>query len=284
MYLFVATLVIAYVFLVRLSLWYTACIAFVYLFWWFDGRQCTGDGRWPAFQSFRPWSWLSPIEYEYSSRVDVEQTDGKRLYVFIGGTSLVWAMGMHGNQIRFRRPVHYVLPPPMLWVPFIREWLLWTGAVTVTHAVPFNDLVLDLLGTGRSVCYAPVQFVEPQEDLEADIDSRYPTNDVLDLCRVNEMQIVPVVVHGERERYRIIDVPVVQGWFQRHLGYAFPRIYWYRLFHATRPMPVTVTFGPLLNASLYNDAQTLRDAMKQTVENIGTKSVSTVPTKATKGT
>lgn len=263
MYLILWTLLLLYVFTIKVPLLYSALCLAVYLFWWFDGRQYSGDGRWPAFQSFRLWAWLSPVEYEYVSQTDLEHTDGRRLYLVMDGTSLVWPMGMHGGQLRLKRPVHYVVQPALLWIPLVREWLQWTGAVTTGRHVSLTDLVTRLFDTGRNVCCLAT------EDNTA----------LLELCRQQAVQVVPVVVRGEEERYRTVDCAFAQDWFYR------PQVYWYRLFSVNKPPPLTVTFCSLYNASLYEDVVKLDEAVKQAVENVGGRPppVAVVAAKATKG-
>lgn len=249
-----------------------------YLLWYLDGKEYTGERRWEGFRTLRIWKWITPVDVCKSDVSHLESVAGKRLLVFFNchtPSSLIWSVGLHGGTIKFANTTHYMVPPIFMWIPVVRDVLLWTGAVTYSlhnerHSK--QTVIFDLLDHGRSVAYVPSNFADKMgHDLEANIEARYPVEETLKMLIEGDVQIVPVVVQGEFERYRIIQnsyVKQVQAFFYKYLEYGFPLCYWYRLFSHTRPSPVEVKVGPLMSAKVYTTPQTLREALKSTVSRL----------------
>lgn len=76
----------------------------------------------------------------------------KRLYVLVPGDtliSLVWGIGLHGDQLPFAEHLHYVVPPILLWIPILRDILMWTGAITYSPTRPLDSILVDMLNRSR---------------------------------------------------------------------------------------------------------------------------------------
>lgn len=249
-----------------------------YLMWYLDGKEYTGERRWEAFRSLRIWSWITPVDIELADRNDLQSVSGKRLFVFVHcytPSSLIWSVGLHGGVLKFKNTIHYMVPPIFMWIPIVRDVLLWTGAITYSlhnerHCK--HSILSDILSQGRSVAYVPSNFADKMgNDLEANIESRYPSEETTKLLIEENMQLVPVVVQGEFERYRIIQqtyIKQIQSFFYKHLEYGFPLCYWYRWYASSRPLPVRVQFGPLMSAQVYTTPQQLKEALKDKVSRL----------------
>jgi len=248
----------------------------LYSLWYFDGKEYTGERRWEAFRSLRIWRWLSPVDLILSEKNDFQTTKGKRLFVFIPcatPSSLIWSVGLHGGNIQFKQTVHYMLPPIFLWIPLVRDVLLWTGAITYSnHINQFNknNLIIEMLNQGRAVCYTPSHFADRivTNDLESNIEARYPSDEILKTCIDENIQLVPVVVQGEFERYRILQntyLKNLQAFTFKHLDYPFPLCYWYRWYSHVRPPLVSIQFGAIMSAQVYETTSKLKDALKDKV-------------------
>jgi hypothetical protein len=252
--------------------WYVSlCLLLIYSLWYFDGKEYTGERRWDALRSLRLWHWLSPVQCIFPNKADISQTKGKRLFVLptcLTPSPVIWGIGLHGGVLAFNQPIHYLVPPVYMWIPILRDILMWTGAVTYSLSDPrYNkhDVLQELLDNGRVVAYSPSNFFNPhQSDLEANIEHRYPHDDMLRYCMAQSVNIIPIVVHGERERYYIVQkyalLQKVQAWFYQRLDYALPFCYWFRLFNKNRPPLVMLKIGPSLTCNLY---QTQPDGLEK---------------------
>lgn len=260
-------------------------LVLVYALWYFDGKEYTGERRWEGFRKLRLWRWLSPVEYVFPNKTDMRETRGKRLFVFIPCSTpiaLVWGVGLHGNQIDFNQPMHYILPPPFLWIPLVRDVLMWSGAITYSTFNPKHSLqyvLLDMLNAGRFVCYSPANFTDSLVTQESDvengvatttIEAQYPSEDILAFAKDEHVQIIPVITQGEYERYRIIQSPEwlrrLQLWMHQHLEYPFPLIYWTRIFNPVRPPPLLIQFGPIMQTANYESVASINRSLKEVVD------------------
>lgn len=266
MYLLLIVLFEYIVFIHLLHLYVTIFIGLIYALWYFDGKEYTGERRWDAFRQLRIWTWLTPVQYVFPHRADMTQTMCKRLFVFptaLTPSSLIWGIGLHGGQLTMNQPLHYIVPPVYMWIPFLRDVLMWTGAVTYSlHNTELNSktrVIESLLEHGRAVAYSPSNFFNHLyvDDLEASIEHRYPTDDVLNYCIRQSVTLIPVIVNHEHERYRIVLHPKIQTLQRRlyaYLEYPLPFCYWYRLFNRKRPPKIVLNIGHAMSCNLYADS------------------------------
>jgi len=111
---------------------------------------------------------------------------------------LFWSFGWHGNKTLAKMDVLYALPRVLFWVPFLRELLVFSGAVEGDE----ENLIWLMKKEARAICYAPGRM---QEALT--VQSRGCTK----TCSLNpefitqliakEVVVVPVVFVGENKRY-----------------------------------------------------------------------------------
>lgn len=251
-----------------------------YLLWYLDGKEYNGERRWEAFRGLRLWKWITPVDIVLSSRNDLQAISGKRLFVFVQSytpSSIIWSIGLHGGVLQFKNTIHYMVPPIFMWIPLVRDILLWTGAITYSN---YNErynkhaVLFDMISQNRSVAYVPSGYVDRilnSDDLETQIEMRYPTDEVLETLIKENIQVITVVVQGEFDRYKIVQhryVKGVQAFFYKHLDYIFPLCYWYRWYAHSKPPLVTVQFGSIMAAQVYTTSSQLRNTMKENVNTL----------------
>lgn len=237
----------------------------IYLLWYIDGKEYTGERRWDACRKWRLWRFISPITYHIENKTQLCAQDRRRIY-FIWPCdtliSLIWTIGFHGGRLDFAEHLHYVVPPLFMAIPILRDILLWSGAVTWKTSV--DDLVLNLLQNGKSVCIAPSMFAGVTWEsfiLEAvvqidDIERgpKYSTKRISDVllqfCLHEKLQLVPIVIRNERKRYWF---PLHTPWLQsiqrltmRFWHYPVPFVFLLRVWAREKPPPLSVQFGSIL--------------------------------------
>lgn len=301
MFLLLIVLLEAYLCFHFLNLYLFVFIALIYGLWYFDGKEYTGERRWEGFRNLRLWKWLSPIEYTFANHTDLSLMNAnvKRLYVLIPGDtyiSLIWGIGLHGGHLLpFSSKLHYVVPPIFMWIPLLRDVLLWTGAVTYhSKKRPLDTVILELLQANRSVCYCPSDFsnvVVPMMDLEQGsggdggggsaavvgeeemrftITTPCPSDEMFTFARQERLQLVPVVTHGERRRYYIWEgLGRVQEFFFQRMGYPFPICFALRVFSKRRPPRLHQQFGSIIECNeKYQTNEQLKESFCASIKSL----------------
>lgn len=261
-------------------------VFFLYALWYFDGKEYTGERRWDAFRSISAWKWITPIQYIFPNKLDIAQTRGKRLFIMptcATTTPLLWGIGIHGGSMSMNQPIHFVVPPPYMWVPFLRDVLMWMGGVSYSlrrQDFGKDKVIQHLLDNGRVVVYAPSNFYNPysdSHDVEAIVDHRYPSSEMLQFCIEESVSIIPVIVSGEADRYKMVDTGVLQKWTYSKLDYPLPHVHWFKFFNASRPPPIVLKIGPLLTCNLYqregDGIEKLKKSLRDTVLELSTAPV-----------
>jgi hypothetical protein len=259
-------------------------ILLIYALSYWDGKEYTGERRWTWFRQLRVWRYLSPVEYTFTSvkELSLVNHQTRRVYVMVpdgGGTlvSLVWGIGLHGGELApaFAERLHYVVPPLFMWVPLLRDVLLWTGAVTFhPRKRPLDSVVLELLHCNRAVC---IPTTSPQGDVVGiDIEAGHGlsplpspppqagevirsvlSDDILSFARAEKIQLVPIVTHGEHRRYAIAThrlLSRIQQYCRQFTlcgagMHPFPVVFSLRLCSRQRPPPLHQQFGPIIECT-----------------------------------
>ena len=269
-----------------LSGWSAAFCVLVYLLWYMDGKEYTGERRWNALRSWIVWRKVAPVCRHITNRMQLSAS-ARRLYVLAPCDSVLaalWAVGLHGGELEgFGDRLHWVVPPLLLRVPLLRDVLMWTGAVTWRRGESVQDVLLELLQSGRSVCWCPSGYAnvalgdtyanemtqeEPdEEDLRTDVVS-IPRHapELLEFLVRERVDVVPVALHLERKRYW---VPTwswwlrIQRWTHAHLGYPLPEFQVPRLLAKRRPPRLQLQFGAVLRASEHCAGDALWKAVEE---------------------
>lgn len=293
MFLFAFILIETYLFFKLTNIYTGSFLILIYSLWYFDGKEYSGERRWDGFRRFRFWNWLSPVEYTFSNvkELCLLNVNTKRIYILLPGDTLmplVWGIGLHGGRLsnKYSEKLHYIVPPIFMWVPLMRDILLWTGAVTY-HPTrrPLTSIILELLQNNRSVVYCPSHLgnilygtgTAGGGDIEApllaaeedEVETPCPTDELLSFARQEQIQMVPVVVQGERQRYHHLLIKRVQGFFFERIGYPFPCLFWINIFSKTRPPKLQQQFGAIIHCDAkYTSNEVLKDSFKECVRTL----------------
>jgi hypothetical protein len=240
----------------------------VYLLWYFDGKEYTGERRWDAFRRWRLWRLISPVVYHIPNHQHLNDKKSRRLFVaFPGDTiiSLVWSIGLHGGRLdAFSDHLHYIVPPFLMAIPILRDILMWSGAVT-WRETPMETCILSLLQAGKSVCIAPSGFgnvlmstfeTERIMEMEKDVETtcvcttKKMSDELLSFCLHEKIELVPIVIRNERTRYWFPDSVPLRAFqrvmYQTKHAFPFPFVFFYRFWAQKKPPMLQIQFGPVM--------------------------------------
>jgi len=253
----------------QVNVWILILLCLGYAWWYFDGKEYTGEGRSDGLRGLSFWKRLSPVNVIVQNEL-TKQT--RHLYLFSPCstiTSLFWSIGLHGTDESMfvpRHAINYLVPPIYMWIPFFREFLKWTGAVTWSKSRPHfeqNAIIRQLLQDGRSVAYSPSNFV-PNFDPEHAESNYMPSDDVLTFCLEQHIKIVIVNVKHETKRYSLFKWNTVQNWIYEKTGHFFPVLFWKR-FGPQSPL-IEVEFQLGFESEKYDSLSSLKFALNKELQ------------------
>lgn len=239
-----------------------------------NGKEYNGDMRIDTVRRSKIWTYLSPVRYSFSDELQL-CTPGRRLFVVFPGDTieaLVWTFGLHGGMLAksFSEKMTFIVPPLLMKVPLIRDGLMAIGAVTYDISKkddhPLEDVMLELLQLGRSVCFCPSKFANLEtDDIENVRTVAGVPDDLLSFARQEKLELVPVVIHNETKRYYIFKWPRVQRYFFNLIDYAFPTCVVPRFWSKKRPPRLNAMFGSVIHCSKWETNQQLREHLSKWV-------------------
>lgn len=274
MYLLLWLLALYALLLHVLNPYVSAGLSLLYALWYLDGREYTGERHWPQWRRFALWRYLSPVQYSIVNATDLEAQAGPRLYVLMPGNTYfatLWGIGLHGGRLpaKSAQLMHWVVPPLLMAIPLLRDVLLWSGAVTWHERHhPLADVLHALLNANRSVVYCPSLYANTVRE---GATTAGLSDQMLLFAREQRLQLVPLLVSGERQRYHMVETPSVlraQRWCFAHVGYPFPMLVWPRYCGRKRPPPLGLQFGAIMRCEVYPDVEHLRKALNENVLNM----------------
>lgn len=251
--------------LTQVSLWILILFCIVYAWWYFDGKEYTGEGRSDGLRGLSFWKRVSPVNVLVHNELTKQV---RHLYLFnpcATITPLFWAIGLHGTEESMfvpRHAINYLVPPIYMWIPFLRDFLRWTGAVTWSNKRSHysqNAVIHQLLQDGRSVAYSPSNYVL-EHDVENAEANYMPSDDILKFCLENQIKIVIVNVKHEMKRYAIFKWHLIQNWIYEKTGHYFPVLYWKRLGPQSPLIEVEFQLG--FQSEKYLNLDALKNALK----------------------
>jgi hypothetical protein len=201
--------------------WKLSLLFLFYLTSYLDGKEFTGERRWPEFRKFKLWKRLSPAHDEYLSAQNELLKKSVRtkgcLYVFKSESTslfpLLWSVGIglpedapHGARIFF------LLDHFFFRVPLLREVLLWMGAISR------RSNIIKLLNERKHIC----------------VYERDLTEDLLQYALDQKGFIVPVLCKNDLKRYFCYS--------NSHIFFSIPR-WWQRRYP---PEKLSVLVGTVI--------------------------------------
>lgn len=233
----------------------------LYALWYTDGKEYTGERRWPWLRSWRISNWRAggwgrAVTRHINNRTQLAAAV-PRLYMMAPCDSVAsafWTIGLHGGEMDgFGDRLHWIAPRILLRVPLLRDVLMWAGAVTPRPGATVEDALLELMQSRRSVCWCPSNFASvvldefaQESDLpdDGDLESAgvvsvaKPSSALLEFLVAHRIDVVPVALHNERRRYWVARWPWLR-WVQRRthalLGYPIPQLRVLRVGWPPRP-------------------------------------------------
>lgn len=168
--------------------------------------------------------------------------------------------------------VLYAVPRVLLWIPFLKDLLIASGAVADEE----QTLLSLMKKEGRAVCYAPGRMRDILRTRQADRVYVSPLNEhFIESLVERDVVIVPVVFHNELGRYPIWPSPSANGddpkwkqqlvtvmdWVRSHglrfLGFPCPIIFGWN-----RKEKITTMIGaPVDTKGFQGDANAVRKAV-----------------------
>lgn len=187
------------------------------------------------------------------------------LFVVIGNKTnfvLLSGFGLHGNVWK-DYDLHYMIPQYLLYIPFLRDILLWTGAV-----VQSRELIPQLVGRGKSVAYSP----SGMDDLFSDSDEvvRLPDAGFFEFAIEHRLKIVPILIRNESARYKICRTRC-QSYFYNstRLRWPWPLFFCVRVFQQHPPPKVKIFCGVPIDASTHQEPAVLAKHFNGQFETMG---------------
>lgn len=265
-------------FLFRHIGWGFGIIILLSLSWLFDWAR---NGRGSMDYLRRKAGFFSENKIEWQNEKLLEPHIGRRV-IFLAvpnftGFPLFWSFGWHGNKTLAKMDILYTLPAILLWIPFLRELLLASGAVEDDDA---NVLRL-MKKEGRAVCYSPGKMRDILRNQSYDrIKIKSPRKDFISSLISKKVVIVPVVFLNELKRYPpllklhdeemyfgknmwygylLVAVKMLQKKSLDILGYPFPL-----LFGWNRKEKIMTTIGAPIDTKQYTVEQV--DVVCRTIE------------------
>lgn len=235
----------------------------IYVLYWIDGAWLSGSRAWKHFRTFTLWKHISPVKY-YFSMTESNEKDGpfggaRKKYLFVvvpnaTNVPLIWGFGLHAGVFSEKLCLRFLLPAVMFYVPLLRDFLMWCGAVAYFPGKQWQT-INDLLNSGHSVAYACNGMADAFSAHDRDskeLHVKTPPDQLFEFAKQEGVCLVPVVVSGETERYVFSPTPsfivTLQQFCDRNWGYPFPL-----LFVPTRQSQVHLQFCATIQPHLYTE-------------------------------
>lgn len=228
-----------------ISFWWTLLLLLIYfLIKYFDGNEYTG---------FRVSSWLRRHKFNTSIKYwlkNKEDLYGDRMLFVVMGNftnlSLMSAFGLHGGFFD-KVDLVYLMPPILFKIPFLRDILLWTGAVTWKDN-NCEQTIINLFHKGKCVVY-PIQSDDLLKYMgnAEEVSVSTPNKELIDFVSSHpNIHVVPVLIQNETKRYGIWKFPrllKITRYCQEKWGWPFPFMFCPRICGKEPPPKVNVHIG-----------------------------------------
>jgi hypothetical protein len=249
--------------LLNTSLWLWVLFGlFLYgtLYFYLDEGPINGHRTWEKFKSFRIWKYISPVRYEFTNKEEIQQLDKPCLFIVMPNSTnmpLVYGFGFNGGQMPLprkktrekTRQCVYLVPSLLFWIPILRDWLLWSGAVADNG----YNTVLDHINSGSCVAYSPNGMGDLLHMELGKLVIKRPGKRIFTFAKENNISIVPVLVYREQERYHILQKRELQTRMFNLFGWPFPFWFFPRIFGTRPPPPMVLYVGNPMRPMAYND-------------------------------
>jgi len=230
------------------AFWFLSILYFV--LWYWDGKEYTGERRWPWLQRGWLMARLNPLRITWGKR----HTGGKRVLFLMSPCQTPMPVFWAGLRINAAvGNTTFLMPPIFFAIPLLRDVLMWCGATTWQSNTEPQDAVLDLCNMGKCVCWCPPEAKQPNVAF-------------YDFCKHNGIDIVPLIVTNEMARYSIWHPQPnsatwqMQQWFAHRVGYPVPFVFYA---HALASPQLHILVGPTIQTHLYQSGEEIKEKYQQ---------------------
>jgi len=227
--------------------WHVAALLLIlYTLRWVDRAEHSGHASWPAWRSAWWWWWraATPVAEVVAPPAQQQQQAQKGAIYLVTpcgtASTLLWGIGLSCGAGSSDATL-WTLPAYYFWVPGVRDFLLWSGAVS--H---FEGNIAALLEAGYNVCYAmpPMPAAAVSDD---EVYTQLPSDWLLQIAINEHLKLQIITVQGEDEQYHM-----------------HAHIYWRRLrwLCARR---IHLYYGTRVDAQSYSNVAALKAGLTATI-------------------
>lgn len=252
---------ILYLIFLRFYFLITSFLFLLYIgFKYFDYDEFTGNRAWPFLRKFT-WGRSNTYRFANQKSLTPSQIQPKTVFVVMGNKTnfvLFTAFGTHANVFKDLDLV-YFLPRILFYIPFLRDVLLWSGAVTNEIGYTRQDMLLKLLAKGKHVVYCPEDMNDLfRKELEM---TKAPNDAFFQFAIDHQLYVVPVLIKNESLRYNIWRpqwIHRLQEYCYKTWGWPFPLFF----FIKDRKKRTELHIGTPMDAKLQKNSTDFYDLFK----------------------
>lgn len=231
---------------------------------YYDGDEYTGFRSWNWLRRFTLFGKSTTVYFGNSEAFKEENVKDKMLFIIVGNLSnmgLIHGFGMNGGLFKHLDLV-YMLPWILFKIPILRDFLLWTGAISNYDA---EGSILKLLKKGKSVAYCPsnmedfVNFSNPRSDDPEKVAVRAPSVAIFDFAIRNRISIVPVLISNETLRYGFLRNHLLHRIHKityPYIGWPFPFLFFPKIFKEKQIEKLNIQIGTPMDGGFQTSAET----------------------------
>lgn len=255
--IYLALIALAQIALLLWLPWHLAgLLLLVYVLRWSDRAEYTGHANWPAWRALWCWRLFTPVAEIMTPALSA--ASGASIIIVSPcstPSTMLWSVGLASSLDGAAPQPLYMLPTHIFWVPLVRDFFLWSGAVSHTEGN-----VAALLQQGKSVCFAaPSAPSEPSAgDAEDQVPIALPSDWLLEIAIREHIRMQIVTLQGEDETYA--QWPHLMGGFYvrrvRSLFVRSLRVYWGTKIEAASYAPSVAALKTALSAAIARNSIT----------------------------
>lgn len=221
------------------------CFFLYFIMKYIDGEEFRGNRYW-AF--IRRYTWNESVTYLMSNKASIlsDSFPRRSMFVVMGnltGFTMMSAFGLHGGVFD-KLELVYTLPAILFRIPFLRDVLLWMGAVENSM-----DTIKRILDSGKTIAHSPNGMLDFFGMEPTDVTTTVPSDEFFQFAKDQNIKIIPVLFINEKERYNIVKLSWFQRYFYNKFGWPFPLLFFAKFLGEQRPPNVKVYIGAPIDSS-----------------------------------
>ena len=229
--------------------WPVFALLVYYVFLILDDAHEKGTKSWNRFRSLFIWRKTSAVTYAFGDEKFLMNGLRQKPKLFVvynnmTNVGLIDGFGLHGGVFK-DIDLCFMLPSFLFNVPFLREILMYIGAVSDnTHNIT------KLLKKGKSVVYSMGGM--KHEKHKKDGELIFP-EDFYDFLKDSEIDVIPVYISRETDRYKFYRNDF-QKMFYKYIGYPLTFFFHVKL-NERQPPKILLNIGEHMTFARYKSYQ-----------------------------